>query len=370
MMIERRMLSDYTITKNSNSYKSIALKVLKYGKDSKDTKFLQHESIVLDMSSANEDEVMLPKYRINGKKSSIKYALAETIWYASMQRETNLIARFGPIWKKMEDENGLVNSNYGYQIFKNQDFKETVAKLVKDGKARFFIASDDNQFSRSDLVCNNAVDIYLDKESGKIKVRVVARSIDLVYGYPYDVFAAQLFVRYVQKYLEEEYHLQTKFMTLRFDIENVHIYKKDEVTIKSIADIDDRKFIAINAGRIFSEIDFLKRHKRFERMTDGTVKIIRDELAKDAFEFTIDGLKPVEEVQFRILRESQPHIIKSALVTGDKAQRRFDDVVTYLNNDQFDRKNLVKVDDKLLYITKVKIGIFRSMEYEVMIYEL
>ena len=45
------------------------------------TRFLRRQSIELDRSSVKFNEILLPKFRANGKKSSVKYALAETVWY-------------------------------------------------------------------------------------------------------------------------------------------------------------------------------------------------------------------------------------------------------------------------------------------------
>lgn len=364
------MVEIYTLSMKSNSYKELSKKVISMGDRSKITRFLRHQSLGMNMSAIESDYVALPKIRANGAESSIKYALAETVWYASQQLKTKLIAKFGPIWKKMEDSKGLVNSNYGHQIFRNQDFDQKLAELVENKQVRFLIASDENQKSRTDLVCNNAVDIYLNED--KIEVRVVARSIDLIFGYPYDVFAAQLFVRYVQKKLLEKYSMTTEFTNLRFDIENVHIYNKDIEFDETIIDrFDDEEFILISANEIFEmlvEVDF-------SNITDKNVAAIREHLAEKSFvvrrpEINSQQTERIEHVMYR--DAYLPHLkrrVLEDLTTEKSVIDQFDRVVEFLNADKHDRKNLVKIGEKLLYLSRVTCG-FGTAQYEVTIYEL
>lgn len=364
------MVETYKLIKNSNSYKKLANKVINENQRSKATRYLKHESISIDMSQVEDDFVVLPHYRANGKKSSIKYALAETVWYASKQSKTNLIAKFGPIWKKMEDENGLINSNYGHQVFMNQDFDMKIAELIVEKKVRFFIASDDNQSSRTDLVCNNAIDLYLD-EDNNLRARVVARSIDLVYGYPYDMFAAQLFVRFVQKALRSR-TIETQFTNLRFDIEDVHIYHTDidEEKLEVFEAFDDSEFIQISANVIFEVLEELE----YDKLTVADVETIRNTLAEHVYIIENSSINDYsEKVEFIMYRDSHSSILKKYVVEKmtkeKKSLDQFDRVVKFLDRNRFDRKNLVKADDKLLYVSRVRCG-FGTAKYEVTLYEL
>lgn len=363
------MVEIYTLIKKSKSYKTLANDVIAYGIKSKDTKFLKHESLEIDVSQLDDRIVCLPRYRANGKESSIKYAIAETIWYASKQLKTDLILKFGPIWKKMEDSRGLVNSNYGHQIFNNQNFEEKAAELVKEKKVRFFIASDDNQFSRTDLVCNNAVDVYLDEEN-RLSVRVVARSIDLIFGYPYDMFAAQLFVRYLQRHLLKEFDLSTKFETLRFDIENVHIYDKDVESVSDIRDFNDDEFIVIDSEEIFGMIEEIN----FDNLNVKNVEAIREILAEKSEVIEAKELnEKSNEVRTGIYRDAHHPSLRRRLlgraVKDSKSVDQFERVIDHLNKNKFDRKNLIKHGDSLLYISRIKCG-FGVAQYEVTKYEL
>lgn len=64
--------------------------------------------------------LVFPEKRM-GLTTYTSYALAEAAWYMSRDRKVDWISDYGPIWKDMVDNNGLVNSNYGYQLYNNND---------------------------------------------------------------------------------------------------------------------------------------------------------------------------------------------------------------------------------------------------------
>lgn len=358
-------MEKYTSKKRSNSYKELARKVMTIGQKSNDTRFMRRESISINMSVVPGDHVILPLYRANGKKSSIKYALAESIWYASRRLTTELISKFGPIWKKMEDSKGLVNSNYGHQIFNNQNLDEKIGELVQTGKTRLFIVSRDNQSSRTDLVCNNAVDLYL-STSRQLKARVIARSIDLVYGYPYDVFAAQLFVRHVQNKIYDDFNLDTNLTSLRFDIENVHIYDKDMTEDPvSFETFDDQTFIVVSSHEVSNALKSID----YDKITVKDVEEIRDSLAESlSFEIKLSEANLLREnVEFEMFRSDRPDDLVKHLISRDDriSERQFYNVLDFINKDQFDRKNVVRLEDSLLYLTREKSPFGTKLLYEV-----
>lgn len=45
-----------------------------------------------------------------------RYLLAELIWYMSGDPQSETIARYAPFWRQIADDNGTVNSNYGYRL--------------------------------------------------------------------------------------------------------------------------------------------------------------------------------------------------------------------------------------------------------------
>ena len=137
-----------------------------------------------------QGKLVYPTTRL-GLKTYLSYVLAEAAWYMAKSRTVEFIGKYGPIWYKMVDENGLVNSNYGYQISKNNDLKNTI--LIPGKTYTFNIASKDNYLCMSDTVCNNMITLKV-KEGYAIDIESTARSIDLLYGFPMDNITLQAFV--------------------------------------------------------------------------------------------------------------------------------------------------------------------------------
>lgn len=132
-------------------------------------------------------DLIMPASRL-GLKTYLSYALAEAEWYMHKDRTVDFISQYGPIWKNMTDENGLVNSNYWYQFDTNQ----TIMPL-QEGSNIYRIITEENSRSKYDVPCNNVVDFNL--KNGCCNIYVLARSIDLIYGLPFDMFAFQGFAR-------------------------------------------------------------------------------------------------------------------------------------------------------------------------------
>ena len=153
-------------------------------------------------------DLILPAHRL-GLKTYLSYALAEAEWYMHKDRTVDFISQYGPIWKNMTDENGLVNSNYWYQIDTNQTIKP-----LQKGSNIYRIITEENSKSKYDVPCNNVVDFNL--KNGCCNIYVLSRSIDLVYGLPFDMFAFQGFARKLGA---------EKIGVIDFTIIDAHIYK-------------------------------------------------------------------------------------------------------------------------------------------------
>ena len=358
----------------AKDYKSMCCEVLDRGKDSGYTKFLKNRSVLLDRSSVKFNEILLPKYRAGGKKTSPKYALAELLWYASGRRDTKLIEKFGPIWFSMQDEQGNVNSNYGHQIIKNQNFADKIAELVETNSTTFFIASQENQSSRNDLVCNNAVKLTLTNDQTNLDVTVLARSIDLVYGYPYDLFAAQIFGAIVidEMMTKGLLDLTPSFNNVRFDIQNVHIYHKDvdDSTRAELEMMDDLSYYAmtLDKGLIKTIRDANKQELNLE-----DVEKFREVHFDKFSEVKIAKSRSLSTAEFEMFRVDDKNSIFKVLsreygMRSAATRKRIEEILSYLNTDKFDRKNLVVENGRLAYLSLLWNG-YKNV-YEVSIYEL
>jgi len=138
-----------------------------------------------------------------------EYAEAEWQWYLSGDRNIHklgdLYGKVPPIWTRMADEDGNVNSNYGWQWNRNNQLEKVITMLsnelhhlqstrqaaisIYDGKE---IHAYDN-----DTPCTYAVQFTI--LNGKLNMAVVMRSNDLWFGFCNDQYcfaSLQMLVAY------------------------------------------------------------------------------------------------------------------------------------------------------------------------------
>ena len=123
-----------------------------------------------------------------------EYADAEWKWYLS--GDPNIIklgqiyGKIPPIWERMADSNGNVNSNYGYQWERDHQLDYVVAKLKDNPNTRHAAISiyDAKEWKkyRKDTPCTYAVQFTVLNK--KLYMSVVMRSNDLWYGFCNDQY--------------------------------------------------------------------------------------------------------------------------------------------------------------------------------------
>jgi thymidylate synthase len=125
--------------KNANeAYEGIIDEVLQKGIDFGDTKAIFNCGFYID----NPSDKVITNTERNWNQ---KYAAAEWAWYLSGDPSINklgeLYGSIPPIWKRMADSYGLVNSNYGYQWQRNNQLGYVVDKLREDTDTRQAVIS-------------------------------------------------------------------------------------------------------------------------------------------------------------------------------------------------------------------------------------
>ena len=123
-----------------------------------------------------------------------KYAAAEWAWYLSGDPRVSTLGKmYGkipPIWLRMADENGEVNSNYGYQ-WKRCDQLDNVVNLLRDNpetRQAAISIYDGKEIHKydNDTPCTYAVQFTI--VQGKLYMSVYMRSNDLWYGFCNDQY--------------------------------------------------------------------------------------------------------------------------------------------------------------------------------------
>ena len=128
------------------------------------------------------------------RKFNVDYAKAEWKWYLSGDPSIKKLGEFyGKIpfmWQRMADEDGNVNSNYGYQ-WQRQDQLLHVAQLLR-GKPNtrqaaisIYDGKEHDKYS-SDTPCTYAVQFTV--LNNKLNMSVYMRSNDLWYGFCIDQY--------------------------------------------------------------------------------------------------------------------------------------------------------------------------------------
>ena len=168
-------------------FKYYKWQIQEYGVDFDDTRALFNVGFYIEkpMSNLIEDQDRNWKW---------DYAEAEWQWYLSGDRNIKklgeLYGKIPEIWKRMADEHGNVNSNYGWQWQRYHQL-DYVTKLLKDNpKTRqaciSIYDSKEWQSYRYDTPCTYAVQFTI--LNGHLNMCVTMRSNDLWYGFCNDQY--------------------------------------------------------------------------------------------------------------------------------------------------------------------------------------
>jgi len=136
-----------------------------------------------------------------------EYVNAEWKWYLSGDRNISklgdLYGKIPPIWKRMADKDGNVNSNYGWQWKRNEQLDNVIAMLESNPDTRqaaisIYDAKEINDgHYQNDTPCTYAVQFTI--LNNKLNMAVVMRSNDLWFGFCNDQYcfaSLQMLVAY------------------------------------------------------------------------------------------------------------------------------------------------------------------------------
>ena len=123
------------------------------------------------------------------RKWNREYAEAEWQWYLSgddnIEKLGEIYGKIPPIWERMANEEGYVNSNYGYQWERNGQLDYVVDKLKKHKHTRhaaisIYDGKEHDKFAK-DTPCTYAVQFT--NVENRLNMCVTMRSNDLWYGF-------------------------------------------------------------------------------------------------------------------------------------------------------------------------------------------
>ena len=173
----------------SDAFHDLYWRIVRDGVDFAGTKALFNVGFELEVPNANA--ILDSKVKRNW---SHEYAEAEWQWYLSGDRNIKklgeLYGKVPAIWKRMADDDGNVNSNYGWQWERTSQLDIVIQMLKDNPETRQAAISiyDGKEISdySFDTPCTYAVQFTI--LNGKLNMSVVMRSNDLWYGFCNDQY--------------------------------------------------------------------------------------------------------------------------------------------------------------------------------------
>lgn len=200
---------------------------------------LDRENFITDKSGVKCIELIGVKFFADDKslfgKLNQEYIDKEIAWYNSQSLLIKDLSDNPPKeWIKSADSLGYINSNYGWCVFHEDNYRQfhnvvVELKMNKDSRRAVMIYNrprmwEDYSFNgRNDFICTMHSQYFI--RDNKLICFVYMRSNDAVYGYPNDLAWQQ----YIYDKLYEE--LKTKYgelkkQTIIWDCGSLHVYEK------------------------------------------------------------------------------------------------------------------------------------------------
>jgi len=206
------------VFRNANeAYEYLFDRIIQDGVDFADTKALFNVGFYITDPLDNK---IINKER-NWKQ---EYAEAEWQWYLSGNKNIselgNIYGKIPEIWKRMADENGDVNSNYGWQWKRNAQLDMVIQTLkhYKDTRKACISIYDGKEITdyAHDTPCTYAVQFTI--VHGRLDMCVTMRSNDLWYGFCNDQYCFSMLQGLVAHELNVEPGVYYHFA------HNMHLY--------------------------------------------------------------------------------------------------------------------------------------------------
>ncbi len=206
------------VFRNANeAYEYLHDRILQDGVEFGDTKALFNVGFYI---TDPKDRKIINKER----KWNEEYAEAEWQWYLSGDKSIfklgDIYGKIPPIWSRMADLQGNVNSNYGYQWQRKRQLDAVVRKLMIDKDTRQACISiyDGKEMYKydNDTPCTYAVQFTIVND--RLDMCVTMRSNDLWYGFCNDQYQFSKLQEMVSKRLNIETGVYYHFA------HNMHLY--------------------------------------------------------------------------------------------------------------------------------------------------
>jgi thymidylate synthase len=170
--------------------------------------------------------------KCKNRKWSKRYADIEWDWYLSGNTNAIELSKIAKIWQNHLDQNGNVNSNYGYQWNQSNQIDNVVDELIRDKNSRraFITIYDGKQIINSSATdCGYSKDtpctlnIGFNIHEDKLNMCVYMRSNDIWYGFCNDQYCfSNLMQLIILKLSEKGFNYECG--SYYHHVHNMHIY--------------------------------------------------------------------------------------------------------------------------------------------------
>ena len=205
-----------------------------YGDESAPRGLKVRETLDCDIKILNPmDNLVYSKSRV----LSPSYLAFEWCWYLEGDNKVDKVAKRAPFWKTIANDDGTVNSNYGYYIFRKNDkgineIDKIVEILSNDHDSRKAIIQLPIMGTRDtkDTICTSSIQFII--RNNHLNCIVYMRSNDLMKGFCNDVFMFTMIQIMVANILGVE------LGWYRHVVGSMHIYESDFVENNEYVSLD------------------------------------------------------------------------------------------------------------------------------------
>jgi thymidylate synthase len=188
-----------------------------------------HENLGVCLEILNP---VLSLYKNERRGSQLKYIAAELVWYFLGRRDADFITRYAQFWDRIKNEDGTVNSSYGYLLFgkKNRfgkcQYEWALDSLASDPDSRQAIMHfnlPEHQYSgNKDFVCTMYGIWHI--RNNKLDLTIHMRSNDAILGMPTDIAFFTVLQQQMLSHLKSFHYKDLELGKYTHIVDSYHLY--------------------------------------------------------------------------------------------------------------------------------------------------
>lgn len=225
---------------NASTNEARLLPIFNYLKEQKD-----NENFVIDKTGVKTVESivetlilnpMQPILKFPGRKTPENYAKDELAWYYSMDLSVDFIGKKAKIWNDIASNKKIVNSNYGWCLFSEDNYYQYAncfRELVKNPESRRAIMIytrpsmhiDYCKDGMNDFICTNTVQCFI--RNNELIYVIHQRSCDAIFGMFNDFYwHCHIYEKLLNDLKKVYSDLTYSIHGVKWLINSIHVYER------------------------------------------------------------------------------------------------------------------------------------------------